>query len=65
MKEASENAKAKGHAVIYSDKILPALSKGKFNINTTEISDDSKKKYAETWKTQWWIVKRSTSERRK
>ena len=49
MKKASENAKTKGHVVIY-DKLLPALSKGKFTINTTEVSDDSKKKFNETWK---------------
>ena len=50
MKTANENAKSKGHAVLYSDKVLPALTKGKFNINTTEISEDTRKKYTEPWK---------------
>ena len=52
MNNANTNAKTKGHAVMYSDKILPALSliKGKIFTNTTAISEDAKKKFNDAWK---------------
>ena len=55
MRTSSTNATAKGHAVIYREKILPPLSlvRGKISANTATvsvISEEAKKKFMDAWK---------------
>ena len=49
--EADTNATAKGHTVIFKDKILPPLAQVKnFRNNTTSVvTDEAKKKFKEQW----------------
>ena len=54
MKNANSNAIAKGHAVVYREKILPPLSlvKGMISTNTTAvavISEEAKKMFMDSW----------------
>ena len=50
IKEANTKARDKGHAILFCEKILPALSKSKFNVNTMEATSDDKAKFVEAWK---------------
>ena len=60
---AMENATTKVHAVIYREKILPALSLNKsprYNNSTAVkiVSEEARKKFIENWKKQKLILQR-------
>ena len=54
MTEAYKNATKKGHAILYREEILPALSPTRnFKNNSVAadvISEETKKKFTEKWK---------------
>ena len=55
MQKALENATAKGHAVLYREKILPALSLNKSprynnSLAVKIVSEEAKKKFIDNWK---------------
>ena len=50
MKESGENARSKGDTQIFFDKIVPAIHKSKFNVNTTETNGNDKAKFMTAWK---------------
>ena len=50
LKEAGDKVVEKGHSDLFFEKLIPATTKNKFDINTNDVTNDDMAKFMAEWK---------------